>query len=274
MLDVDFKWIYELIILIYAVAIIGYFIDFIQQNRKVNRLAFWSLSMVWILQTVFLFRNLLGEEDFPIQTIYDGLYFYAWILITFSLIINRIFRVDFFVFFTNVVGFFIMVLHIFTKIQQSPTVNEIDFASEMLITHITLALLSYGIFTLSFIFSIMYILQYRLLKQKKWNSRLKRLGDLNQLERFSFFAILMGLPILLIAILLGVIWGYTSNEVFFWYDIKTIGSFAVLIVYGVFLFIRVGRGIQGKKIATLNIYAFLFLLVNYFLFSTLSNFHF
>lgn len=270
----DHIWLNEFIIIIYTIAIIGYFIDFIQPNRKANRLAFWSLSMVWVLQTVFLFHKMLSEKSFPIHTIYDGLYFYTWILITFSLILHRFFRVDFFVFFTNIVGFFILVLHINTRIQYYSHIDPIEFEQAMLILHITLALISYGFFTFSFIFSIMYLFQYQLLKEKKWSSRLMRLGDLTKLDKLSYFSILVGLPTLLLAIILGVLWGYTSNDLFYWMDLKTIGSICVLVVYAVSLVIRIGKGLQGKKMATFNLYAFLILFINYFLFSTLSKFHF
>ncbi|MBO8155916.1 MAG: cytochrome c biogenesis protein CcsA [Bacillaceae bacterium] len=274
MFSLDYKWIYELMIFLYAISLIGYFIDFVQQNRRVNRLAFWFLSMVWILQTIFLFGKMLNTKQFYFLTIYDGLYFYAWILITFSMIINRLFRVDFFVFFTNVVGFFIMTLHISTRAQLVENIHTNEIVGDILIIHIAVALLSYGIFTLSFIFALMFLLQYTLLKKKKWSSQLKRLGNLDQLDYFSFLSVLMGVPILMIAIILGVLWAYISGETFYWYDIKTIGSFIVLGVYVSYLILRVMKGLQGKQIAVFNVYAFLFLLVNYFLFSTLSNFHF
>lgn len=274
MFSLDYKWIYELIIFVYAISLIGYFIDFVQQNRRANRMAFWFLSMVWILQTIFLFGKMLSSEQYFFLTIYDGLYFYAWILITFSLMINRLFRVDFFVFFTNVLGFFIMSLHISTKAQMVEHVQSNELVGDILIIHIALALLSYGIFTLSFIFALMYLLQYWLLKKKKWNTQLKRLGNLDQLDYFSFLSVLIGVPILMIAIILGVLWAYISGEAFYWYDVKTIGSFIVLGVYIGYLVFRVVKGFKGKQNAILNVNAFLFLLVNYFLFSTLSNFHF
>lgn len=120
----------------------------------------------------------------------------------------------------------------------------------------------------------MYLLQYWLLKKKKWNTQLKRLGNLDQLDYFSFLSVLIGVPILMIAIILGVLWAYISGEAFYWYDVKTIGSFIVLGVYIGYLVFRVVKGFKGKQNAILNVNAFLFLLVNYFLFSTLSNFHF
>lgn len=270
----EMKWLYELIIVIYCLSLIGYFIDFIQNNRKANHTAFWLLSMVWVLQTFFLLSQMLLKSNFPILSVYDGLYFYSWILVTFSLVINRLFRIDFFVFFTNVLGFFMMMLHIFTRAQYDATEKAIRLVNELLATHITLAIVSYGFFTFSCIFSIMYLLQYRLLKEKKWNKRLLRLGDLGKLDNLSYVAVVLGSPLLLIAIILGFIWGYTSSDVVYWFDSKTLGSILVLVVYLVYLFLRVVKGYQGRTMAYINTGAFLFLLVNFFLFGTLSNFHF
>ncbi|UOQ46236.1 cytochrome c biogenesis protein [Halobacillus salinarum] len=270
----DFKWVYELILALYGLSLVGYFIDFIQTNRKVNRIAFWLLSMVWFMQTFFLLTQVFVKENFPVMTIYDGLYFYAWILVTFSLLINRLFRVDFLVFFTNVLGFLVMLLHISTRAQSNLEDRGVNLVNEMLVVHISLALISYAFFTLSFIFSLMYLLQYRLLKRKKWNTKLFRLGDLTKLDHFSYIAIILAVPLLVIAIILGVTWGYVSPDVFYWYDSKTLGSFLVLIVYIIYLFLRVVKGYQGRSISIFNSAAFLFLLINFLLFGSLSNFHF
>ncbi|WP_082233688.1 cytochrome c biogenesis protein [Halobacillus massiliensis] len=270
----ELKWIYELILLLYGASLIGYFIDFIQNNRKANRMAFWLLSMVWGLQTFFLLAQVFIEENFPIVNVYDSLYFYSWILVTFSLIINRLFRVDFFVFFANLLGFLVMLLYIATRAPNTLKDQGLSLVHEMLVVHITLALISYGFFTLSFIFSIMYLLQYRLLKQKKWDAKLFRLGDLTKLDHFSYIAVILGVPLLLIALILGVTWGYTSGDTFYWYDSKTLGSILVLLVYGVYLFLRVVKGYQGRSISIFNSAAFLFLLINFLLFGSLSNFHF
>ncbi|WP_077621334.1 cytochrome C assembly family protein [Sediminibacillus massiliensis] len=270
----EIKWLYEFILIIYGASVMGYFIDFIQFNRKANRIAFWLLSMVWILQTFFLLFQLLTKESFPVLNIYDGLYFYSWILVTFSLLINRFFRVDLLVFFTNLLGFFIMLLHIGATAQLEETEHGVYLVGELLIAHISLALLSYGFFTLSFIISVMYLLQYRLLKEKKGYKWLGRFGGLNKLDKLSFHTITIGVPSLMISIILGVVWAYSSGAEFYWYDFKTIGSIIVLLVYMIHLFLRLVRGYQGRAIAIFNSAAFLILLVNFFLFGTMSNFHF
>jgi HemX protein len=267
-------WIYDVTIIIYALSVLGYFIDFLQNNRKVNKAAFWLLSIVWIMQSTFLASQVITTGEFPILTKAEGLYFYAWVLVTFSLIINRIFRVDFFVFFTNVLGFIIMTLHLFAPISHNSSMLSEQLVSELLVIHITIAILSYGAFTLSFIFSVMYLLQYQMLKKKKWGKRLLRLGDLSKLDRFAFILNMTGVPMLLLSLILGTIWAYIQIDGFQLFDAKVVGSFTVLIVYSLYLYLRVGKKIQGKLIVHLNIGAFLVLLINFFLFGSLSNFHF
>ncbi|MDF2682924.1 MAG: cytochrome assembly protein, partial [Brevibacillus sp.] len=49
----EVRWIYDLTIFLYAASVLFYFNDFLQSNRKVNRLAFGLLAVVWALQTAF-----------------------------------------------------------------------------------------------------------------------------------------------------------------------------------------------------------------------------
>lgn len=267
------SWVYDLTIVIYALSVLLYFIDFLNNNRKANRIAFWLLSIVWILQTIFFIMRMIDTGRIPILTIFEGLYFYSWVLITLSLVINRLVRVDFIVFFTNVLGFFIMALHTFAPAQHQSTLLAEQLVSELLFIHITMAILSYGAFTISFVFSILYLLQYNLLKKKRWGKRLIRLGDLSKLDHMSNVLNMIGVPMLLLSLILGLLWAYIKLEHFQWYDFKVIGSFFVLTAYSYLLYLRFGRGLEGKAISTWNAAAFLVLLINFFLFGSLSRFH-
>jgi len=274
MLEMNITRVYELSIILYALSVLLYFIDFLHSNRKANRIAFWLLSIVWFFQTFFFVFRILEMGRFPILTIFEGLYFYAWVLITLSLIMNRLMRIDFFVFFTNILGFFVLAVHTFAPVQHQSTVVAEKLISELLIIHITMAILAYVAFSLSSVFSLLYIIQYNLLKQKKWGKRLLRMEDLAKLDHMSYVLNIIGMPMLLLGLILGVIWAYIKVEHFFWYDVKVIGSFFVLVGYSVYFYKRVVKDVQGKEIALWNLGSFLFLLVNFFLFGSLSRFHF
>lgn len=270
---VEVRWIYEGILCIYALSLICYFIDFVQQNRKANILAFWLLCMVWLLQTFFLFSSLIRESRFPIATLTDSLFFYAWVLVTFSVLMNRLLKTYFMVFFINLFGFFILLMHISLVAKTQSVQSGIRLVDEILIAHISLAIISYGFFTISFIFSLIYIVQYHFLKEKKAIKWIWKLGDLHRLEKVTFWTITIGVPLLLLGIILGFAWAYTENTEFYWFDLKTIGSILVLGIYIIYLLLRVVKRNTAKSLALYNTCAFFILIINFFLFTRLSNFH-
>lgn len=274
MLDIQVSRLHEFTVVLYAVCVLLYFFDFIYHNRKANRIAFWLLAFVWGLQTTFLIVYMVETGRFPVLTIFEGLYFYAWVLVTLSLGINRLLRVDFIVFFTNILGFIVMCIHTFAPIQYQSKIIAQKLVSELLLIHITMAILSYGAFSLSFVFSLLYLIQYDLLKRKKWGKRLVRLADLERLEFWSFVLAVVGVPMLLLSLILGLQWAYLKVPGMPWYDMKVIGSFIVLIVYSSYLYLRIGRNLAGKSLALWNVAAFLIVLINFFLMGKLSSFHF
>lgn len=274
MFDMYMTRLHELTVVLYAFSVLLYFFDFIHHNRKANRIAFWLLAFVWFLQTAFLLLYMVKTGRFPVLTIFEGLYFYAWVLITLSLGINRLLRMDFIVFFTNILGFIVMAIHTFAPVQYESHVIGQKLMSELLLIHITMAILSYGAFSLSFVFSLLYLIQYDLLKRKKWGKRLLRLADLNKLESLSYVLAVMGVPILMLSLILGLQWVFLKVPGVPWYDIKVIGSFIVLIGYSIYLYLRIVKNLSGKSLALWNVGSFLIVLINFFLFGQLSSFHF
>jgi HemX protein len=274
MFDIYFTRLHELTVILYAISVLLYFVDFLQRNRKANRIAFWLLAFVWGLQTTFLLLYMFKTGRFPVLTIFEGLYFYAWILVTLSLAINSLLRVDFIVFFTNILGFGIMAIHTFAPMQFDSKIMGQQLMSELLLIHITMAILSYGAFSLSFVFSLLYLIQYNLLKRKKWGTTLLRISDLSKLEHFSYVLNIIGVPMLILSLILGTQWAFLKVPDMKWYDPKVLGSFSVLAVYGIMLYLKTRKGLSAKKLALWNVASFLIVLINFFLFGQLSSFHF
>lgn len=273
MLEIYLSRLHELTVVLYAFSVLLYFFDFIHHNRKANRLAFWLLAFVWALQTAFLVLYMVRTGRFPVLTIFEGLYFYAWVLVTLSLGINRLLKVDFIVFFTNILGFIIMAIHTFAPVQYQSHIVAQQLVSELLFIHITMALLSYGAFSLSFVFSLLYLIQYDLLKRKKWNRRLLRLADLSKLEHLSYTLAVIGVPMLMLSLILGLQWAYIKVPGIHWYDVKVIGSFIVIAAYSIYLYLRIRKNRTGKSLAIWNVASFLIVLINFFLAGQLSSFH-
>lgn len=265
-------FIYDAMIYIYAISILLYFADFLNSSRKVNRIAFWLLAIVWVLQTIFFVSSMVNKSYFPVLTLFETLFFYSWILVTLSLIINYFFRIDIFVFFTNIFGFSILAVNFFANQEATPIISE-RLTSDLLFIHISIAFFAYGAFSLSFIFSVMYVIQNRMLKKKVWNNLLQRLPGLGHLDLYSYRLNMVGVPLLLMSIILGVIWANIKVTTNFWVDPKVLMSFVVLTAYSLYLYQRVTYGWHGKKLALWNIGAFMLVLINYLLSGSVSSFH-
>lgn len=269
------KWIYELLVFVYSLSLISYCIDFIKRNDRVNNVSFYLLCLVWFIQTIILIQQTFIEKNFPILTLNEGLFFYAWILLNISIVVNYLLRVHFIVLFTNLFSFFILLLSLSLSAQHEVLAQGSQFVHEILMIHITLALISYGFFTISFTLSCMYLIQYSLLKRKRGFKWMWRFNDLEKLDLYSYFSIMIGVPLLMVGLIFGFVWAFAVEAEMYWlFDVKTIGSILVLVIYIIYLLLRMVKGYRGKPISIYNAAAFLTLLVNFFLFSSLSDFHF
>ncbi|MGE5702960.1 MAG: cytochrome c biogenesis protein [Clostridia bacterium] len=267
----DVGWIYDVTIFLYAASVLFYFHDFLQSNREVNRMAFGLLAIVWCLQTIFFVSQMTAKLYFPVLTLFETLFFYSWVLVTLSMILNYFFRIDLIVFFTNVIGFIALSFSMFAQ-DTGQLEQTRALTSELLFVHITLSIISYGAFSLSMIFSVMYLVQHHMLKRKRWTTVFRRLPSLDRLELFSDRMNMIGMPLLLLGVILGSIWAHLVLAAPFWMDTKVGTSVIMLIAYSIIMYQRYTEKWQGSKLATANLVAFSLLLIN-FLSSDVSSFH-
>ncbi len=272
MSEVMMTRIYELMVVLYAISLVFYFTDYLYKWVKARRIAFWFVSVVWFLQVIYFVWFIFEMKRFPILSLFEGVYFYAWLLTTLSIVLHCIARVDLPVFFINVLGFIFVTIHLFAPNDVVQPVRE-SLISEMLFIHISFAIVSYAAFSLSFVFSVLYLILYRMLKEKKYHHLWSRLPSLQQTSTWMNYSILVGIPVLFVSLVLGLEWALLSLDGLSVFDAKIIGSFILTVIYiSIILLHRSGK-LVGTSFAWTQIYTFLFVVINFFLGSKLSNFH-
>lgn len=274
MADITMARLHEAMVILYAVSLVFYFLDYLYKEKRAARTATSLLGVVWLLQTVFLVFYIIETQRFPILTLFEGIYFYAWLLVTLSLVLRIFYRFDFVVFFINIIGFIFMTIHTFAPVQIERSPVGESLISELLLIHISFAILSYAAFSLAFVFSLLNVLQYRLLKQKKWTKQWNSLPSLGQTDKGMSISIGVGISLLFVSLVLGLQWAYIALDEFSIFDPKIVGSFILLIVYSVILWRHQKGTLNGMSYSMAHIYAFFVLLINFFLGSRLSEFHF
>ena len=130
-----------------------------------------------------------------------------------------------------------MTIHTFApmQIEQSPIGEAL--ISELLFIHITFAILSYAAFAMSFVFAILYLLVYKILKKKKWSKQFGRLPSLTSNDNWHESVHLHGIPLLFVSLILGMQWAHVALDEWSFFDMKIIGSFILLAIYGFVLFL-------------------------------------
>lgn len=266
------RLIYDVTVYLYAFSVLFYFSDFLHRNKKTNRVALVLLCGVWLLQSAFLVMRFMERDFVPIFTVFDTLIFYAWVLVTFSIVINSLFRMHLFVFLANLVGFTMVALGFFVA-QDVPQSMSEQLISELLFIHVTLALAAYSLFLLSFLLSLLYLAINHLLKKKRWNKLIRRAPSLSRLEQLMYWTSAIGVPLLSLSLILGLIWAYEQAVKGFWYDPKTWVTFSVLFVYSYIVYRRTVSNWGGKSLAFCHAIAFTTVLLNTFISNVGVSFH-
>ncbi len=109
---------YEIMVILYAIGIVFYFIDYLYKYVKARRIAFWFVCIAWTWQTIFFVLFIIESKRFPILSLFEGIYFYAWLLTTLSIVLHCIARVDMPVFFVNVLSFVFVTIHLFAPAEK------------------------------------------------------------------------------------------------------------------------------------------------------------
>lgn len=264
--------IYDVTVYLYAVSVLFYFLDFLHRNKHTNRVALVLLCGVFLLQSAFLIMRFMDRDFVPVLTVFDTLNFYAWALVTFSIVINSFFRMHLFVFIANLLGFTMVALSLFVAQDVSPSISQ-QLISELLFIHVTLALAAYALFLLTFLLALLYLTLNYMLKKKRWNKLVRRAPSLNRLAQLMYWGSAIGVLFLLLSLILGLIWAYEQTVSGFWFDPKIGSSFLVLFVYGYFVYRRTISHWSGKSLALCNAIAFTTVLLNTFISNVGVSFH-
>lgn len=127
--------------------------------------------------------------------------------------------------------------------------------------HVTLNTWAYAAFALSFILSIIYLFQDRVLRSRRTVAAFWRFPALEVLDRMSRSSVYVGLAALAFGVVSGLIWEHRLTGGFSWGDPKVIVTFAIVVVYVAYLWLSrnaVWRGARAARVCVLNFVVVLF----------------
>lgn len=264
-----------IIILLYIlVTVSGIFTAFYHDKRLVITGEIIVVIAI-VLQTLFMFIVYKRIGIFPMTSIKDAVYLFAWSLGIGTILITVIFKGT-----TPILGFSspIILILIVVSILLKRHVHELSpiFNTDIFPIHVFLSIIAYGLFALSFITSVMYLFQEKWLKHRRIIWLTKWLPSLFVLDDLDYKTLTIGLPFLTLGILTGALWADRAFSHYWTWDPKETWSLIIWLAYVISLHGRISLGWRGKKFAIVSIVCFLFVIFGFigvnFIFKGFHNF--
>lgn len=254
---------------IYSLSMVLFIFNFVcSSGEGMKRLANQTLYLGFLVSSFYI----LGEAKrlgsyLPVTSLYQALFFFSWAIVSVYLLLAWQLKLDTF---GLVLVPLIFVMSLTALFFYKKDVNPMPYKGDhWFVIHVVTAFFAYASFALSFVGALLYLVQNRVLKSKKVDTFYHKLPPLEVLETVVYRTIILGFPLLTLALLSGFIWTKQVFQVFWRWDPKFILSTLTWLIYLAILYAHYVFSFRGRKVVVISILAFgcvllTFLGVNFF----------
>jgi len=140
--------------------------------------------------------------------------------------------------------------------------------------HVTLNILAYSAFAISFVLSIIFLVQNRRLRNRKLGVVGWRFPALDVLERMARSSVLIGCVSLAVGMTAGLIWAHRLEGHYWDGDPKVIVTVLIFLIYVGYTLLSQTATWRGARASALCIFNFMFVIFSYSIVNRyLSHFH-
>ncbi|MHB8173441.1 MAG: c-type cytochrome biogenesis protein CcsB [Nitrospirota bacterium] len=245
----------------YFLATFHYILFLISQRESIGKVCQLTTIIGFAANTVFLIYSTVTKGHIPMTDIRESLVFFSWAIVLIYLVLEYRWKIRVMGAFIITIAFILILASTLFAPDTAPLPEY--FSSGWLGVHTTLAFLAYASFAIAFAFGLMYIIQERQLKRKSPGALYRRLPPLDVLDELSYRSIIMGFPLLTLAMLTGAIWADSAWGSYWGWEPKEIWSLITWLVYAAYLHARLVAGWRGRKTAYLAVTGFLIVIFTF-----------
>jgi ABC-type uncharacterized transport system permease subunit len=247
----------ELFLIITIAAYAGslaFYLGFLNTGKQnVGRLGSILLGLGLVAHYFALLERSRGLHTVPYHDLYGSMSLFGWLLALTYLALELLHT-------RRSVGAFILpfVLVFVLAAQLAPAARTAPPAASGIAFafHVTLSILAYAAFALSFVFSLIFLVEQRILRSHKFNNVVWRLPPLELLEKMSRSSVLVGLIAIAIGTVLGFVWVDRLHEQARLFDPKYVITLLVLVLYAVYFQLAKSATWRGARASKLCIFNF------------------
>jgi len=256
---------------IYAMSL-GFYVWFLYANKRpIGRAATLSLAAGIVLHYLALLERSRWVHSVPYQDLYGSMSLFAWLLAVTYLGLELFHR-------QRSVGPFVLpfvvVLYLFANLAPATPPAPPPARGSLFALHVTLNILAYSAFALSFVLSGIYLLQNRLVRNRRLGAVFWRFPALEVLERMSRSSVMVGVISLSVGIVLGFVWVNRLQGRYWSADPKEIITLLILVFYAGYLWLARTTAWRGARASALCVCNFAFVIFSYTVVNLyLSHYH-
>ncbi len=253
-------------LLLYALSL-GFYIWFLYVNKRpLGRAATLCLAAGILLHYLALLERSRWVHSVPYQDLYGSTSLFAWLLAVTYLGLEAFHR-------QRSVGPFVLpfvfVLFLFSHSGSATPPPPPPAHGSLFALHVTLNILAYSAFALAFVLSLIYLIQNRLLRDRRLGNVVWRFPALEVLERMSRSSVMVGIGSLGVGIVLGFIWAHRIRGHYWNADAKEIITLLIFVIYVGYVWLARTTAWRGTRASALCVINFLFVVFSY----TVVNFY-
>jgi len=245
----------------YALSLALYLL-FLKSGKMLSgRLATLLLAAGLVSHYFALWERARGLHTVPYHDLYGSMSLFGWLLALTYLGLELYHR-------QRSVGALVLpfILVVFLAAHLAPTdrLSPPDAHGPSFAFHVALSILAYAAFALSFVLSLIFLVEERLLRRHKLGDVVWRLPPLELLERMSRSSVLIGLISIAIGTALGFLWVDRLSAKYSFYDPKYAITLVVLLLYAVYFRLARAASWRGVRASRLCIFNFLVVFLNFY----------
>lgn len=261
---------YRLALVLVLLATGGMIVFIVRQRKSVFKWSYRILVAGFAVHTVFLVHQYIAVGTAPVLNLKSALGFFAWTITGAYLLFQLRFRLMVLGSFIAPLAAVLMILS--TTIPGAETVTVSPLLKSLWLTiHVVTIFAGDGMFAIMFAAAIMYLLQERQIKGKRFGFLYTRLPSLQTLDSINHHALIVGFPLLTLGMVTGAIYAQQALGSFWRWDPKEVWSLITWLAYAVLLHERLTVGWRGKRAAVMSIVCFVLLIFTFIGVSFLSS---
>ncbi|MFQ5508613.1 MAG: inner membrane protein YpjD [Leptospirillia bacterium] len=252
---------FELAMTAYLVVAVLFAVYLAGRREMLTRACLTGTVIGFLFHTAAIGSQWFHTGGFPVTNAYESASFFSWMLVLVFLLFDIRHK-------THVLGAFVVpiaFLSVFAAALLRDGAEQIDPSLQGfgLALHTTLVLAGSVAFCISFAVGIMYLIQMRLLKSKKFNNLYHRLPPLDACDLTIGRGILVGFPLMTLGLLAGAIGSKFVTGYYWTWTPKQTLSFLIWAFYLTMVLGRYWFGLRAQRGAYLAVFGFIGVLLSF-----------